>query len=71
VQDCLAKVPLPELKRENISPKIFDFVVIGYAQNSDAYSFMSLNDFFICESKDAEFFEYGFPLKKNVSIAML
>jgi len=31
VWDCLAKVPLPDFKRENIGPKTFDFVFIGYA----------------------------------------
>jgi len=63
----LPKVPLPELKRENIYPKTFDFVFIGYAQNSAAYRFISLNDFSICEFRDAVFFEQVFPSKKNVS----
>jgi len=31
---------------------------------------MSLNDFSIYESRDAEFFEHVFPLKKNVSTVM-
>jgi len=29
---------------------------IGYAQNSAAYRFLCLNDNFICESRNAEFF---------------
>ena len=64
---CSAKVPLPELKQENIGPKIFDFVLVGYAQNNVAYRFMSLNDFSISESRDAKFFEHVFLLKKNIS----
>jgi len=43
---------------------------ISYAQNSITYRFMSLNDFSICESRDAEFSEHVFPLKKNVSTVM-
>jgi len=64
---CLAKVPLSELKQENISRKTFDYEFIGYAQNSVAYRFMSLNEFSICESRDAKFFHHMFPLKMNVS----
>ena len=63
---CLAKVPLPDFKREKIGPKTFNSVFIGYAQNNVAYRFMSLNDLSISESRDAEFFEHVFPLKKNV-----
>ena len=46
-------------------PKTFDFVFIGYAQNTTAYRFISLNHFSISQSRDAEFFEQVFPLKKN------
>ena len=67
VWGCLTRVPLLDLKWENISPKTFDYVFIGYAQNSAAYRFMSLNDFSICKSRDAKFFDHVFPLKKNVS----
>jgi len=63
----LAKVPLPDFKRKNIGPKTFDSVFVGYAQNSAAYKFMSLNDFSNSESRDVEFFKHVFPLKKNVS----
>ena len=42
-------------------------MLISYGQNSAAHRFMSLNDFFICESRDAKLFESIFPLKKNVS----
>ena len=37
---------------------------IGYVQNSVAHRFMSLNDFSINDSRDAEFFQHVFPLKK-------
>ena len=56
VWGCLAKAPLPDFKRENIGPKNFDSMFICYAQNSVAYRFMSLNEFSISESRDAEFF---------------
>jgi len=56
VWGCLAKVPLLDFKQENIGPKTFISVFIGYIQNSVAYRFMSLNDFSISESRDAEFF---------------
>jgi len=63
----VAKVSLPSYKRTNIGPKTFDAVFIGYAQNSAAYKFMSLNDYSIFEYRNAEFFEHVFPLKKKVS----
>ena len=63
----MAKVGLPDFKWVNFGSKTSDTVFIGYAQNSVAYRFMSLNDHSICESRDAEFFEHIFPLKINVS----
>ena len=45
-------------------------MLVGYAQNSATYRFMSLNDFSISESRDAEFFEHVLPLKKNDSTTM-
>ncbi|KAA0042223.1 ty1-copia retrotransposon protein [Cucumis melo var. makuwa] len=38
VWGCLAKVPLPALKKTTVGPKTFDCIFIGYAQNSAAYS---------------------------------
>jgi len=67
VWGCLAKVALPSHKQTNIGPKTFDAVFIGYAQNSAAYRFMSLNDYSISEHRDVEFFEHVFPLKKKMS----
>ena len=62
---CLAKVSFPSPKMTNIGPKTYDSIFIGYAQNSAAYRFMSLKDSSISESRDAEFFEHVFPLKKS------
>ena len=56
---CLAKVPSLGFKWENIGPKTFNSVFIGYAQNGAAYRFTSPND---GESRDAEFFKHVFPL---------
>ncbi|KAA0055836.1 ty1-copia retrotransposon protein [Cucumis melo var. makuwa] len=66
VWGCLAKVPLPALKKTTVGPKTFDCIFIGYAQNSAAYRFMCLNDKTINESRDAEFFEHVFPLKQSL-----
>ena len=63
---CLTKVGLPDFKRVNIGSKTSDTIFISYAQNSVAYRFMSLNDYSICESRDAEFCEHIFSLKNNV-----
>lgn len=63
VWGCLAKVGFPVHKRSNIGPKTYDTVFIGYAHNSAAYRFLSLDDYSISESRDAEFFEHIFPLK--------
>ena len=66
VQGRLAKVGLPDFKWVNVGSKTFDTVFIGYAQNSVAYRFMSLNDYSICESRAAEFLR---TLQHNVSVA--
>jgi len=63
VWGCLATVWLPMLKRENISPKTFDSIFIGYAQNSAIYRFISLNDFFIYESRVVEIFGACFSIE--------
>jgi len=42
-------------------------VFIGFAQNNAAHRFMSLNDYYISEYRDAEFVEHVFPLKKKVT----
>ena len=64
---CLAKIGLLDFKKSNIGPKFFDCVFIGYTQHSAAYRFMSINDFSICKSRDVEFFESIFPLRKYIS----
>lgn len=43
----------------------FYVVFIGYADNSAAYRFMSLSDRSLSESRESEFFENVFPLKKD------
>ena len=53
---CLAKVGLPDFIRFNDGSKTSDTVFVGYSEISVAYSFTSLNDHSICESRDAEFF---------------
>jgi len=63
----LAKNPLPEFEWENRGPTTISSMFIGYAKNSVAYRFMSLNDSSISESRDAEFFEGVFLLKKHDS----
>jgi len=67
VWGCLAEVPLPDCKQEAIGSKTFDSVFIDYAQSSSAYRFMSLKDSSTSESRDAEFFEHVFPLKRSFS----
>ena len=54
----------PDFKKSTIGPKTVDAVFIWYASNSAAYRFMLLQDYSICESRDAVFFENTFPLKK-------
>ncbi|KAA0032223.1 ty1-copia retrotransposon protein [Cucumis melo var. makuwa] len=71
VWGCLAKVPFPALKKSTVRSKTFGCIFIGYAQNSDAYRFMCLNDKAINESRDAEFFEHVFPLKQSLSVHSL
>ena len=72
VWGCLAKVLLPELKKQKLGPKTFATMSIGYAKNSAAYRFLvtksenSLVDVnTIIETKNADFFENIFPMKLN------
>lgn len=65
VWGCLAKIGLPSFKRVNIGPKTFNAVFVGYPEDGGACRFMSLADRSICESRDVEFFESIFLLKKN------
>ncbi|RDX80316.1 hypothetical protein CR513_39152, partial [Mucuna pruriens] len=50
VWGCLAKVGLLDFKRTNIGLITIDAVFIGYAQDSVAFRFMSLNNNYILES---------------------
>ncbi|KAB2610477.1 DNA polymerase zeta catalytic subunit-like [Pyrus ussuriensis x Pyrus communis] len=66
------QVPLP--KRTKLGPKTIDYVFIGYANNSAAYSFLVVKSSIsnihvntILESADAEFFEDIFPYKEKES----
>ena len=47
VWGCSAKVGLPDYKRVNVGSKTVDTIFIGYAENSVAYRFMSLNVLFV------------------------
>lgn len=64
----MAKVAYPDFRKSNTRPKTFDCVFIGYAQNSAAYRFMCINDYSICEYRDAEFFEFVFPMNRNIHV---
>ena len=68
---CLAKVPFPTLKKSTIGSKTFDCIVISYAQNIATYKFMCLNDKSINESRNVEFFEHVFPLKRSMLVSYL
>lgn len=40
---CLAKVKIPEIKRNKIRPKTVDAFFVGYATNSNANRFLVIN----------------------------
>ena len=68
VWGCLAKVAVPKPKKVKVGPKTFDYVFIGYAQNSNAYHFLvhkseipDIHVNTIIESRDASFFENIYP----------
>ncbi len=65
VWGCLEKVGIPEPQREKIGPKTKDSVFIGYAENSAAYRCLVLETNTIVETRDADFFEQIFPMKKQ------
>ena len=62
---CLAKVGIPESHKEKIGPKTKDSVFIGYAQNSPANRCLVLETNTIVETRDADFFENIFPMKRT------
>ena len=62
---CLAKVGIPEPHKEKMGPKTKDSVFIGYAQNSLAYRCLVLETNTIVETRDANFFEHIFPMKRT------
>ena len=61
---CLANVGIPEPHKEKIGPKTKDSVFIRYAQISPAYRCLVLETNTIVETKDADFFEHIFPMKR-------
>ncbi|XP_077237135.1 uncharacterized protein LOC143878787 [Tasmannia lanceolata] len=70
---CLAKVGILEPKKRKLGPKTCYCVFTGYAQNSTAYIFLVLKSVeniieynTIVESRDVEFFEHHFPMKKVI-----
>ena len=62
----MAKVPYPVFKKPMVGSKTFDFVFIGYAQNSAVYRFMCWNEIFIYDRRDAELSKHVFPLKREI-----
>ena len=62
---CLAKVAIPEPHKEKMGPKTKDSVFIGYAQNSSAYRCLVLETNTIVETRDVNFFEHIFPMKRT------
>ena len=75
VWGCLAKLGIPEPQREKIGPKTKDSVFIVYANNSVAYRCLVLESYktkrclvletnTILETKDTNFFEQNFLIKK-------
>ena len=65
VWGCLEKVGIPEPHKEKMGPKTKDSVFIGYAQNSSAYRCLVLETNTIMETRDADFFEHIFPMKRT------
>ena len=62
---CLAKVGIPEPHKEKMGPKTKDSVFIGYAQNSPTYRCLVLETNTIVETRDVDFFEHIFPMKRT------
>jgi hypothetical protein len=75
---CLAKVNVPIKKKRKLSPKIVDYVFLGYAHHSIAYRFLVIQsevsdvhvDIFL-ESHDVTFFENIFPMKNLYDMSSL
>lgn len=63
VRGCLAKVSIPNFKRDEIGPKTVDSIFISYAYQSAAYIFLvkGANNSYasgnIIEARDGKFFE--------------
>ena len=65
VWGCLEKVGFPKPYKEKIGPKIKDSVFTGNAQNSPAYRCLVLETNTIVETRDADFVEHIFPMKRT------
>ena len=62
---CLAYVRIPDPKRRKLASRVYEYVFIGYAENSKAYRFYDLENKVIIESNDVDFFEDRFSFKSK------
>ena len=66
---CLDNVMMPHPMIRKIGSKTSNCIFIGYANNSSAYRFLVINRDLIenntIVTKNAEFFEHIFPLKRD------
>jgi len=71
VWGCLTKVNILITKKRKISPKIIDYVFVGYYLNNTTYRFLFLNPKIvnntIIESCDVILFGNIFPMKNKLS----
>jgi len=70
----LAKVKIPENKREKIGPKIIDEIFIGYASDNILNRFLIINSEIsdiakniIVEARGAHYFDNIFPYKTRLN----
>ncbi|KAK4401965.1 Retrovirus-related Pol polyprotein from transposon TNT 1-94 [Sesamum angolense] len=73
VWGCLAKVLVPEHKRNKLGPKTVDAVFLGYVETSYALRFLVIKSEIpgikvntIVEFRDVVFLEYVFPMKTGI-----
>ena len=66
---CLDRVMMADPKIIKIGSKTSNCIFIGYANNSSAYRYLVINHDLIenntIVTKNAEFFEHMFPLKRD------
>lgn len=69
--ECLAKVNIPEPKRNKICQKIIDTIFVRYSLDSNTCKIHEISNDTMIESRDATFFKSIFPFESRILLNIL